>query len=303
MKGSIFDVADIGIVHSMAYPNCYESEEIFINTLKELLFDPFFSVIDIGELPFKSLNSVVPELIHSSQCELTYSSHSRLLINNLNINSINEVERKKAVIELKKGIDEAYKFGSINFQFLSGKWDFDTKEYNLKSLVKSTIEICKYAKRKGDMPVYLEIFDYDFDKCSLIGKSSLASKYYKLVKKECDNFGLMVDLSHIPLIKESIEQHINPIRDFISYVHIGNAYMKNIQDIAYGDKHPRFGYPGGENDIGELVIFLRKLIEIEYINTNRKNIISFEIKPQGYEDPKIVIANAKRTLIKAWSLV
>jgi len=303
MKDSIFDVANIGIVHSMAYPNCNKSEEQYINTLKELLIDPFFSVIEIGQLPFDSLNEIVPKLINSAQCKSTYSAHSRLLKNKLNINSIYEDERSKAVEELKRGIDEAYKFNSLNFQFLSREWSKETQEENLQSLVKSTIEICNYASSKGTMPVCLEIFDYDIDKCSLIGKSSLAARYCSMVNEHCNNFGLMVDLSHIPLIRETIEDHINPIRDYVSHVHIGNAFMKNKEDIAYGDMHPRFGYPGSENNILELVTFLRKLIDIDYLNYHKKSFISFEVKPQGNEDPRIVIANAKRSLIEAWSQV
>jgi sugar phosphate isomerase/epimerase len=303
MKGSIFDVAEIGIVHCMAYPNCNESEEEFISSIKELLVDPFFSIIEIGQLPFTSLNDSIPKLIHSAQCQLTYSAHSRLFKNKLNINSIDERERKEAVAELKKGIDEAYSFNSLNYQFLSRQWSIETQEENLQSLVKSTIELCNYANSKGSMPVCLEIFDYDIDKCSLIGKSSLAARYCSLVREQCNNFGLMVDLSHIPLIKESIEDHINPIKDYVTHVHIGNALMSDVNNIAYGDKHPSFGYPGSENDIPELVTFLRKLIDIGYINPNRKSNISFEIKPQGNEDSRIVIANAKRSLIKAWSLV
>lgn len=303
MKGSIFDVAKIGIVHGMVFPRCNESEKIFVDTLKELLVDPFFSVIELAQIPFESLKLTVPQLITSSKCQLTYSAHSRLFNNKLNINSLDEEERIKAVVELKKGIDEAYELKSLNYQFLSREWRIDTQEENLEALIKSTIELCNYAKIKGSMPVCLEIFDYDIDKCSLIGKAELAARYCSIVRKQCDNFGLMVDLSHIPLIKETIEEHVSPIKDYITHVHIGNAYMKDKNDIAYGDKHPRFGYPGSENDINEIVIFLRKLIDIGYLNKHNKSIISFEIKPQGDEDSRIVIANAKRSLVEAWSLV
>jgi hypothetical protein len=48
---------------------------------------------------------------------------------------------------------------------------------------------------------------------------------------------------------------------------------------------------------------LRKLIDIDYLNDHKKSFISFEVKPQGNEDPRIVIANAKRSLIEAWSQV
>jgi hypothetical protein len=34
---------------------------------------------------------------------------------------------------------------------------------------------------------------------------------------------------------------------------------------GYGDQHPRFGFPGGENGVEELAAFLRGLFEIGYL--------------------------------------
>ena len=72
---------------------------------------------------------------------------------------------------------------------------------------------------------------------------------------------------------------------------------------AYGDVHPRFGFPNGENDVDEVVAFLRVLMQIGYLNEKDPPILSFEVKPFGDEDPELVIANAKRTLNLAWAKV
>ena len=53
----------------------------------------------------------------------------------------------------------------------------------------------------------------------------------------------------------------------------------------------------------EVVAYLRILLEIGYLNTEKPPVVSFEIKPFGDEDPDIVIANAKRTLNIAWAKV
>ena len=151
------------------------------------------------------------------------------------------------------------------------------------------------------MKVILEVFDYDIDKKSLIGPVSLAKRYAEEVRKEYDNFGLMVDLSHLPLLRESAEQAILPIKDFIVHAHIGNAVVKDTSYEAYGDEHPRFGFPNSENDVPGLVEFLRVLQEIGFLNTENPPIVGFEIKPWIDEDPEIVIANAKRTLNEAWA--
>ncbi len=303
MEASILDYAKIGIVHSMAFPNSIESEDSYLNSIKEILYDPFFSVVEIGQNPFEKLTYKTRDLIHLAKCNLTYSAHSRLLNKQLNANSLNNNIIKETINELKIAIDEAYSLNALNFQFLSGHWDLNLKERNLEVLCQTTIEICNYAKQLGDMPICLEIFDYDIDKCSLIGKSELAARYCKTVRKSCSNFGLMVDLSHIPMIHQSIEEHLTPIKDYIIHAHIGNTSIKDVSDKAYGDNHPRFGYPNGENDVEELANFLRILLNYGYLNKYRNNILSFEVKPQIEDDPKLIIANSKRTLIEAWKLV
>lgn len=151
------------------------------------------------------------------------------------------------------------------------------------------------------MKVALEVFDYDVDKKSLIGPAPLALRYAKEIKQEFDNFGLMVDLSHIPLIHETIEESLLPVKDYIIHAHIGNCVVKSSDMPGYGDLHPRFGFPNGENDIEEVVAYLKVLFDIGFLGEGKRPIVSFEIKPFGDEDPDVVIANAKRTLNEAWA--
>ena len=151
------------------------------------------------------------------------------------------------------------------------------------------------------MNVALEVFDYDVDKKSLIGPVPLALRFAKEIRKEHEHFGLMVDLSHIPLIHETIEESLLPVKDYIVHAHIGNCVVKNPGLPGYGDLHPRFGFPNGENDVGQVVDYLKVLLDIGFINDKNPPIVSFEIKPFGDEDPDVVIANAKRTLNEAWA--
>jgi len=209
----------------------------------------------------------------------------------------------KAVATLKEGIDEAYELGASGFAYLSGKYAEATKEDSYEALVKSTREICAYSASRGSMPVILEIFDYDIDKKSLIGPTELALRFATQIRKEYDNFGLMVDLSHIPMYRESAEAAILPIRDLIRHVHIGNTVIKDPSLTAYGDTHPRFGFEGGENDVQQVVEFLRVLLFAGVLRKDNPPFLSFEVKPWGDEDPELVIANAKRTLNQAWALV
>ncbi|CRK83060.1 hypothetical protein BN000_03017 [Neobacillus massiliamazoniensis] len=100
------------------------------------------------------------------------------------------------------------------------------------------------------------------------------------------SFGLMLDLSHLPMQRENCKDALTIARDYINHAHIGNCYIKNKHDPAYGDQHLRFGYPGSENDVDELSEYLRVLLEIGYIGEGSKNIVAFEVKPVGNENQK-----------------
>lgn len=157
------------------------------------------------------------------------------------------------------------------------------------------------SKSLGGIKVVHEVFDYDIDKKSLIGPAALAKRYATEITSEFDNFGLMVDLSHLPLIRETAEEAILPIKDYIVHAHMGNCVVKDKNLPAYGDAHPGFGFPGSENDVPELTEFLRILMQTGFLNKKNPPIVSFEVKPFGDEEPEIVIANAKRTLNEAWA--
>ena len=84
---------------------------------------------------------------------------------------------------------------------------------------------------------------------------------------------------------------------------MGNTVIRSADCEAYGDMHPRFGFPNSENDTKELVAFLKVLLNIGFLNKENPPILSFEVKPWGDEDPDLVIANAKRTLNEAWAQI
>lgn len=291
----------VGLVHFMAYPTTIKGEGPVVETIKKIVLDDYFSAIEITTIKNADERLTVKKMLETSHMSVAYGAQPRLLTTGLNINDLNEEGRQKALANLKEGIDEAYEVGASGFAFLSGKYEEDKKEQAYQALVNSTKEICAYTKSKGNMKVSLEVFDYDVDKRSLIGPADFALRYATEIRNEFDHFGLMVDLSHIPLIHETIEESLLPVKDYISHAHIGNCVVKDASMPAYGDVHPRFGFPGGENDVDEVVHYLRVLMDIGFINDNNPPIVSFEIKPFGDEDPDVVIANAKRTLNEAWA--
>lgn len=303
MIESIHKYAKIGLIHFMAYPSTINGEGPIEETIRKIAVDDYFDAIEITWIKDGETRKRVRKMFDSSHLTVAYGAQPRLLITGQNINDLDESKRQIAIANLKEGIDEAYEMGAVGLGFLSGKYTEDKKEEAYQALVKSTKEICAYAESKGDLNIAHEVFDYDIDKCVLVGPVHLAKRYAEEICTEFDNFGLMVDLSHLPILHESARHSLIPVKDYIIHAHMGNCVMADKNDPAYGDAHPRFGYPGGENDVEELVEYLKVLFEIGYLDSNNRRILSFEVKPVGDEDPDIVVANAKRVLNLAWAML
>jgi sugar phosphate isomerase/epimerase len=303
MNESLHKYMKVGLVHFMAFPSTIKGEGPIVETIRKLAIDDYFTAIEITTIKDDAQRRQVRQMLETAHMTIAYGAQPRLLTSGLNLNDLSEAGRQAALVNVKAGLDEAYEIGATSFAFLSGTYPVEQSEEAYQALVKSTLEICAYAKEKGNMKIALEVFDYDVDKKSLIGPAPLALRYAKEIRESYANFGLMVDLSHIPLIHETIEDALRPVQDYIVHAHLGNCVVKSPEMPAYGDVHPRFGFPNSENDVAEVVEYLRLLLDIGFLNTEKPPIVSFEIKPFGDEDPEIVIANAKRTLNAAWAAV
>lgn len=291
----------VGIVNFMAYPLTIKGEGPILEATRKIAGDDYFDAIEVTWIKDNDTRKQVADLVKTAGLTVGYGCQPRHLTTGLNINSLDEKVRIEALASLKAGVDEAYELGAVGCAFLSGKYEETQKEEAFAALVKSTKELCAYAQAKGDLKIILEIFDYDFDKKSLIGPAALAKRFAEVIRGEHENFGLMVDLSHIMQLHETIEEAILPIKDYIVHAHIANCVIKDPAMTAYGDAHPRFGFPNSAVGVDEVVHFLKVLMDIGFISQERCPIVSFEVKPWGDEDSDMVIANAKRVLNEAWA--
>lgn len=303
MEKSMRRYMRVGTILHVSYKQLGSGEGPILECLKKIVTDPYFEVVEVAHMKDAEVRKAAADMIVRGHMTSSYGGQGRMLGAGLNINDLNEEGRQKALASLKEGIDEAYEMGVEDFAFLAGKYEEETKEESFQALLKSTRELCEYAKSKGDMPVLCEVFDYDIAKKSLIGPVDMVKRYAETICAEYDNFGLMVDLSHIPMLHETIEESLLPVQQYIRHAHMGNTVIKSPECPAYGDEHPRFGFPNSENDVEELAAYLRLLLKIGFLNEKKRPIVSFEIKPFGEEDPEVCLANAKRTLDLAWELV
>ncbi len=300
MQESFYKYFKVGIIHFMAYPSTMKGEGPIIETITKIAEDDFFTAIEITRIKDPDIRAKAKDILVSSGLAVGYGAQPVILSTPLNPNSLDEDERKKAVEVLRECIDEACFMGANRMAFLSGKDPGDDlRDSALDALVKTTKELCDYAETKG-MDIAIETFDNMIDKKALIGPSDLASDFADAVNRK--NFGLMVDLSHLPLLEETSEECAWFVKDHVVHLHVGNCVMEKGH-AAYGDAHPRFGIDCGENDVWELADFLKAFIDIGFLDGKRQPFMSFEVKPLANESSEIVIANAKRALNQAWAMI
>lgn len=298
----------LGVVHPMAYPNASD-EASLLAAIEEVCLDEFFDVLEVKRTD-SATHAKIKAIADQSACHLIVAGQPPLLGAKQSLNDPEEAGRKAAVDNVKASIDAAYELGAPLVAVLSGPDPGEAeREKQMGLLVDSLVQCCQYAQDKAtDTPVWitLETFDHNVDKRCLIGPSDRAQAVAARVRTQTPNFGLTIDLSHLPLLGESPAQCLEQVIDYLIHVHAGNCAMQDESHAAYGDLHPRFGMEGTENDTPQLTEFLQTLIYSGYFKApvpTPKPVFTFEVKPIAGETPQRVLASTKRTFLRAWANV
>ncbi|MCD6290478.1 MAG: sugar phosphate isomerase/epimerase [Anaerolineae bacterium] len=298
-------VLTLSVVHFMAFPECMGGEGPIAETLTKLALDDFFGAVEITWIKDAKEREQVRRIAEQSRLKLGYGAQPTLLTQKLSLNDLNPGGRRRAIEHMKACIDEAAELGCRRVAFLTGPDPGDAdRERALDLLADSVRELCRYGQDKG-IALTLETFDRDVDKKALLGPSDLAAQFAARIRADFPDFGLLYDLSHMPLLNESPIEALSTLQEYLVHIHVGNC-VKVPGREAYGDQHPRFGFPGGENDVPELVKFLQALFQIGYLRpgvSDEKPWVGFEVKPAAGESSDLILANTKRAWRQAWARI
>lgn len=298
----------VGIVHAMAFPECLAGEGPIVETLSQIASDTFFSAVEVSWIKDAAARSQAAALLATSGLDVIFAAQPALLQQQLSLCDLDQKKRAAAVSRAKQLVDQAYELGAALMVVTSGADPGEAdRPKATDALVESLKELCGYAQERAEehmLSISLENFDRDIDKRQLIGPTQEAAEVAERVWGECSNFGLTIDLSHLPQLNERIDETALAAVDHLIHVHIGNCVVGDPKHAAYGDKHPRFGLAGGAVGTEEVRRFLEALIYAGYFKRNTPTtmpVVSFEVRPAEGESPELVIANAKRTLTHAWA--
>lgn len=298
----------VGIVHPMAFPECLSGDGPILETLTTIAADSFFSAIEVSWIKNPLVRKQAADLLAIAGLEVIFGAQPALLQPQFSLCALDESRRQATLVEAKKLVDQAYELGAAMMVVPSGPDPGETdRACATEALVDSLRQLCAYAQEKADvrmLSLALENFDRELDKRQLIGPTKEAAAVAEAVWTECSNFGLTIDLSHLPQLRERADETVLAAVDHLIHVHIGNCVITEESHPAYGDKHPRFGLPGGMVGVEELKRFFEALIYAGFFKRNTPTtmpVVSFEVRPAAEENPALVIANAKRTLLQAWA--
>jgi sugar phosphate isomerase/epimerase len=297
--------ARVGIIHFMLWPEVMGGHGPIAATVERLVADTDFEAIELTRIHDDETRHQVRQMLDTARVTVAFGAQPILLGGKLDLNAPDDDARAEAIEAVKGAIDQAYSLGAVGCAVLSGPDPGpDGRTAATDRLVDSLKWLCDYSVQKGAIPLVLETFDrVPFGKNCLVGPSEEAAEIARRVRTDFPSFGLMLDLSHLPLLEETPRQAIGAAREFLVHAHMGNCVMHDAGHEAYGDNHPRFGLHGGENDVPELADYLRELLAAGFLDPQRRPVLSFEVKPLAGESVEALIAGSKRTLAEAWAAV
>lgn len=302
---------DLSVVHPLIWFECRAGEGPILETVRLLAQDDDFGAVEIAPPKDPAIREQLRQMLAMSQMQVVYLPILPVLLERLQLGSLDDGERKHAVDRLKGLIDEAIEFDST-MAMIQGPLDPGASEREAMTarMIEDIQVLCDYAEAQSKerlLFITFENFDRDIEKKRLIGPTKEAVAVCEAVDRK--NFGLTIDLSHLPLLGETSEYALQTARDHIIHAHIGNCVVDYPDSPLYGDMHPRFGHPLGRNDLPEVIDYIQQLNAINYWqNTqkrlNAKPILTIELKAnQPEEDPLVILANGKRTFKRAWAEV
>ena len=301
MRQDIREYARIGFVHHLLYPRCVGDAAYHFETLNEFVqrddMETFDCCIPFGE-PYKQKAIAA---VKNSGKEAVYSMHL-FPLRKISLSSDSPQEQNLIRLYLEDQIAVASAMGATGFVFASGA-DVPAPERPVaRENFRNVCEwLCSELDKYG-ITALLEPFDREFDKKFLYGPTSECMELINALKPGIDNFGIELDVAHLPLMGESFEHAFSTVAPKLKRIHIGNCVLKDSSSKWYGDTHPPVGFTGGEIDIPELTEILRLALNIGYLDKTNRGALVLEMQPFPDKTVEETIRDSLKRLEHAWKL-
>ncbi|ANY66299.1 hypothetical protein BBD42_07325 [Paenibacillus sp. BIHB 4019] len=292
------DHLELGIVLNAMFPDAARVDEGLLQAVDYVLHDSYFQRVELSGIGSHQLQTILKNRLDVCRVKNSYLAQPVIFREQLDLGSADRSVRLHAIERMLSCLSEAEAVGADMLELISGPNHEGSKCEAMERFAESILILSEHAQAR-DIKLLVEMFDFDVDKKRLIGSVENTVQLFQQFISSASQVKLLLDLSHIPMVRADIAAAVQELGPWIGHVHVGNTVMKS-DDRRYGDSHPYFGYPAGENDVEQLVSFFHALLKTGYIHHAHSSAISFELICAAVDRPADLIANAKRTLQLAW---
>ncbi len=291
----------LGVTHQLLCPDAWTDAEAHERTLCEIMLDLPVEAIDLLGPPDGNPARIAREAaaVRSSGKQVHFCLPFLHAEPGSDPSHPDAAHRARALETATAGLAVAHAFGATRVVTVSGA-DLgpERRAAHTAGYVEFLTALCAAA---APLPLVIEPMDREIDKRALIGPTAEAAALVRRVHAAGPtNLGLLVDMSHLPLLGEGFDQALDVAGELTHHVHLGNCLLSDRGDPLYGDKHPPLGYPGSEHDASHLREFVAALRRSGYLARDGATV-SFEVRPRAGLTERETIEQHLAWFEEAWA--
>lgn len=301
MKDHIQDYARLGLVHHMLYPECMVDADAHVATLEAFVQRGDIETFDCC-LPYGKArrDRLIPQVRDCGKEHVTFATHL-FPLRKIGLSSPPAHEQAQIRMIVADMVEQAAAIAATGFIFASGGPEpKEATPAHRETFADFCRWLCQQLEPHG-ITALLEPFDTTIDKKFLYGSTAECMALIESLKPEVDNFGIELDMAHLPLMFEPFEAAIRTVAPALKRVHLGNCVLKDPCHPRYGDTHPPIGFDGGEIDVPEVAEILRCLLDVGFLSKAERGDMLIEMTPWPGRTVEDTIADAQRRLQQAWA--
>lgn len=303
MTGDIRRYARIGLVHHMLYPSCMEDPDDHAATLAEFVTREDIETLDCC-LPYgdERRQRLIPLVRDCGKEHITFATHL-FPLRKLGFTAPAPHEQAQIRMIVNDMIEQAVAIGATGFIFASGgPSPAAATEAHRVAFADFCHWLCDELRPHGIVAL-LEPFDTTIDKRFLYGSTAACAALIESLRPDVDNFGIELDVAHVPLMGESFEQAIRTVAPYLRRIHLGNCVLRDRTHPRYGDTHPPIGFDGGEIDVPQTAQILQCLLDVGYLSEQERGDLVIEMTPWPGRTVEQTVSNSLQRLEAAWNTV
>lgn len=263
----------LGINHQFLYPDAICDKEAHFETLKKLSQNDNVDALDCWVW---RENKDEIKVLKDSNKIINYNIGDRFGEKIILPSSPDKADQDRAYDITMREIGYALELNSKKIILGSGPDSPDDRKDAIDRFREFILKIG--SQLPNDVELSFEPTDRDIDKFFLFGPLDETVDFINSVRENgFKNFGLLLDMCHIPLMHETLSSALKKGISVLNHVHLGNCLLKDKTSPFYGDKHIPWDYPMSEYSESDAKDFIKSLKELGYLKDGAT--VSFEMRP------------------------